>query len=451
LRAAVPKLRAAVLRLEFFGPVRSADPSCDPSFFTMSLPQSSGEWSQSKKTVASRWYPFVSVLVLATVAAVLVISHGASTATELGQVYQYQPSLMDEGSITMDPASTEDAAKEFFRMNEASTQTDEDVPDAGPGHILGGWTHPELVNTPDPSELESFQDPSSEHSGVYDALDYTRTPGAVDTVENSRTTIAALQDQIAASHNEAEEAKRVYEAEKAKSKQLQSEYVKYVRTMQEARQKYGARADANSAQGGLNMWAANARAPDFDNQQADLSQPQQAGNQFVIDENTEDPAAVYRKQFYSQTSPDQPTLSQVQFAFYKNFSLLCFDVAHPSSLVFSRFLLTELLSQSQNAASAPVAERATRQSLVSFDAMPQVEDEAQRRNTVLAAEEQALRDRSVKVQLAQDVARLQLARQRLAAVIHRPSALKVCGDTRGCQRNKLFPRASSSCALIAVV
>ena len=199
-------------------------------------------------------------------------------------------------------------------MNEASTQTDDDVPDAGAGHILDGWTHPELVNAPNPSELESFQDPSSEHAGVYDALDYTRTPGAVDTVETSRTTIAALQDQIAASHNEAEEAKRVYEAEKAKSNQLKSEYVKYVQTMQEARQKYGARANLNSAQsrGGLNMWAANARAPDFDNeaQQAESSQPQQGGNQFVIDQNTEDPAAVYRKQFYSSRA--QPTLSQVQ-------------------------------------------------------------------------------------------------------------------------------------------
>jgi hypothetical protein len=292
----------------------------------MSGLQSSGEWGQSKKSVASRWYPFVGVLAMATVAAVLVISHGASTATELGQVYQYQPALMDEGSITMDPDNTEDAAKEFFRMNEASTQTDDDVPDAGPGHILGGWTHPELVNTPDPSELESFQDPSSEHSGVYNAVDYTRTPGAVDTVENSRSAISALQDQIAATHNEAEEAKRVYEAEKSKSKQLQSEYVKYVRTMQEARQKYGARADPNSAQGGgLNMWAANARAPDFDNeaQQADLSQPQQGSNQFVIDEHTEDPAAVYRKQFYSQSSRVQPTLSQVQTAAFwseKSFS-----------------------------------------------------------------------------------------------------------------------------------
>ena len=44
---------------------------------------------------------------------------------------------------------------------------------------------------------------------------------------------------------------------------------------------------------------------------------------------------------------------------------------------------------------------------------------------MLAAEEQALRDRSVKAELAQDVARLQLARQRLAAVISRPSAFKV--------------------------
>jgi hypothetical protein len=291
----------------------------------MSLLHSSGEWSQSKKSLVSRWYPFVGVLALASVAAVLVISHGASTATELGQVYQYQPSLMDEGSITMDPDSTEDAAKEFFRMNEESTQTDEDVPDAGPGHILDGWTHPELVNTPDPHELESFQDPSSEHRGVYDALDYTRTPGAVDTVENSRTAIAALQDQIAATHNEAEEAKRVYETEKSKSKELQSEYAKYVRTMQEARRKYGARADAIPAQrGGLNMWATNARAPDFDNeaQQADMSQPQQSGNQFVIDENTEDPAAVYRKQFYSQSTQDQPTLAQVQIAaFSVDFSL----------------------------------------------------------------------------------------------------------------------------------
>jgi hypothetical protein len=137
----------------------------------------------------------------------------------------------------------------------------------------------------------------------------------VDTVENSRTTIAALQDQIVASHSEAEEAKRVYEAEKAKSKQLQSEYIKYVRTMQEARQKYGARAEPNAQRGGLNMWAADARAPDFDNeaQQADMSQQQQTGNQFVIDENTEDPAAVYRKQFYAQAAREQPTLSQVLF------------------------------------------------------------------------------------------------------------------------------------------
>jgi hypothetical protein len=105
-----------------------------------------------------------------------------------------------------------------------------------------------------------------------------------------------------------------------------------------------------------------------------------------------------------------------------------------------------MVLSSQNAAAAPVAERATQQSLVSFDAVPQVEDEAQRRATVLAAEEQALRDRSVKVQLAQDVARLQLARQRLAAVIRRPSALKVCADMRGVQRCALFSRASSSVA-----
>jgi uncharacterized membrane protein len=98
----------------------------------------------------------------------------------------------------------------------------------------------------------------------------------------------------------------------------------------------------------------------------------------------------------------------------------------------------------QTGATAPAAERATRQSLVSFDAVPQVEDEAQRRATVLAAEEQALRDRSVKVQLAQDVARLQLARQRLAAVIRRPSALKVGGDGRTmCPSHAL---ASRGCA-----
>jgi hypothetical protein len=113
------------------------------------------------------------------------------------------------------------------------------------------------------------------------------------------------------------------------------------------------------------------------------------------------------------------------------------------SAVSSARLRPELLSQ--NAAAAPVAERATQQSLVSFNAAPQAEDdEAQRRATVLAAEEQALRDRSVKVQLAQDVARLQLARQRLAAVIHRPSALKVCVDGRGVQHGALLARGACS-------
>lgn len=44
----------------------------------------------------------------------------------------------------------------------------------------------------------------------------------------------------------------------------------------------------------------------------------------------------------------------------------------------------------------------------------------------MAAEEQEVRDRSVRAELAQDVARLQLARQRLAAAITRPAAFKVC-------------------------
>ena len=48
-----------------------------------------------------------------------------------------------------------------------------------------------------------------------------------------------------------------------------------------------------------------------------------------------------------------------------------------------------------------------------------------RRAALLSAEEQEVRDRSVRAELAQDVARLQLARQRLAAAITRPSALKV--------------------------
>ena len=261
--------------------------------------------------LAPRWYPITGVLALASFAAVLVISQSAGNGpSELLQYYGSQPQLMDEGSISMDP-NTEDAAKEFFRMNEESTQTDDDVPDAGPGHILGGWTHPELVNPPDPAELQSFQDPS-DHGAVYNPSDYSRTPGAVETVENSRSSIAALQDQIQASHAEAEEAKQVYEAENAKSQQLQAEYLNYVRSMQQAKRRYGRPYGANQATGGLNMWAPNARAPDFDNKNAQQPTAAPQSNEFIIDKDTPDAAAVYRKQFYAEAANAQPTLTQVR-------------------------------------------------------------------------------------------------------------------------------------------
>ena len=269
--------------------------------------------SRESAGAGSLWYSLVGVFALATMVAVVVISQNAGNSTaELLQYFGSQPSLMDEGSITMDP-NTEDAAKEFFRMNEESTQTDDDVPDAGPGHILDGWTHPELVQPPNPAELESFQDPS-DHSAVYDASDYTRTPGAVATAENARSSISALKDQIESSHTEAEEAKRVYEAEEAKSKQLEEEYVKYIRSMQQAKQRYGRQYSSQNARGGLSMWAPHAQAPNFDNQQAQQPIAAPQSDQFVIDKNTADAAAAYRKQFYEESAVAQPTLSQVCFA-----------------------------------------------------------------------------------------------------------------------------------------
>jgi hypothetical protein len=260
-----------------------------------------------RESAGSRWYSLIGVLALASVVAVVVISQSAGSGPqELLQQYGNNPALMDEGSINVDP-NADDAAKEFFRMNEESTQTDDDVPDAGAGHILDGWTHPELVLPPPASEMESFQDPS-DHAAVYDPSDYTRTPGAVETVENARASISALKNQIESAHAEAEDAKQVYEAEKSKSQQLEAEYLKYVQSMQQARRQYGRR---NNARGGLSMWAPHASAPNFDNQQAQPPTAAPQSDQFVIDPSTADPAAMYRKQFYSESAPAQPTLAQV--------------------------------------------------------------------------------------------------------------------------------------------
>lgn len=328
----------------------------------------------------------------------MISQSAGSGPQELLQQYGNNPALMDEGSINVDP-NADDAAKEFFRMNEESTQTDDDVPDAGAGHILDGWTHPELVLPPPASEMESFQDPS-DHAAVYDPSDYTRTPGAVETVENARASISALKNQIESAHAEAEDAKQVYEAEKSKSQQLEAEYLKYVQSMQQARRQYGRR---NNARGGLSMWAPHASAPNFDNQQAQPPTAAPQSDQFVIDPSTADPAAMYRKQFYSESAPAQPTLAQ--------------DGAQPA-----------------------VAQQATQQSLMAFEP---VESNGQggRRAALLSAEEQEVRDRSVRAELAQDVARLQLARQRLAAAITRPSALK----TEPLQVREFCPEGTPGC------
>ena len=85
------------------------------------------------------------------------------------------------------------------------------------------------------------------------------------------------------------------------------------------------------------------------------------------------------------------------------------------------------ISRPQSGEPQAVAQRATQQSLISYGGEPgALNGNEERRAALLAAEEQEVRDRSVRAELAQDVARLQLARQRLAAAITRPAAFKVC-------------------------
>ena len=206
----------------------------------------------------------VGVLAMASIAAVLIIAvserAGPTALQSLGQ-----PALMDEGSITMDP-NAENPAAEFFRQNEESTQTDDDVPDAGAGNILPGWTHPELVQPPNPAELQSFESPDR-RSSVYSQTDYERTPGALETVNNARGSVSALQERIAVAHAEAEQAKKVFEEENAKSQQLKREYLEEVRKAQEARLQRGGRAARQNwsydrdTKKPLGMWAPHPLAP----------------------------------------------------------------------------------------------------------------------------------------------------------------------------------------------
>ncbi|EKX42344.1 hypothetical protein GUITHDRAFT_153590, partial [Guillardia theta CCMP2712] len=240
--------------------------------------------NKSKRVKASIAATLCGAILLACI--VVFTTHRNTTILE----NDLSKSLMEEGSISINPESDNPAAD--FYANSESAGSDEDVEDAGPGNHLGGWTHPELLDPPSPEQLQSFVDPKQKQPLVLRPEDYMRNPGSAFTLDHDIEEVKKIQQNLQKTHEEAQAAKSTYEKEEQKSAALRKEYVDYVnkvKQMEMMRRQAMVSGAYPSGQGmmgrGKNMmWGAYAQAPQHKNSKAGT-------DQFIIDsEQMEDPA-----------------------------------------------------------------------------------------------------------------------------------------------------------------
>jgi len=241
---------------------------------------------------------------------------------ELEQQLQQQKAdsnLMEEGTINVD-ASSDNPAADFFAAGEDAGD-DEDVPDAGKGGVLPGWTKPELLKKPDPAELESFQAPSG-NGPVFNSVDYDRNPGAISAVNSARDSISRIRDSIKEAHAAAEKAKARFEEEKEAAAVEEDKYRKQVQqeAMMRARMaaaqrrglvaghNWGVGSDTVQRSQGAKMWGAPTAQQQQQQQQQQQGVKDQGNNVMIDPDSTDDAAAEYRKAMYKGKEGDEAKL-----------------------------------------------------------------------------------------------------------------------------------------------
>jgi len=172
----------------------------------------------------------LAMALLCAAALTMVAYHGSQKPVELAPANA--AGLMEEGSIQLDPNS-ENPSADFYANSEAATGQDEDVEDAGPGGHLDGWTHPELLEPPNPEDLQSFVSEDAA-APVFNPSDYQYSQGAVQGVLSARNAIQNIQEELSHAHEEAEAAKDKYAEEEHKSAALKQEYAEYMQKMRQA-------------------------------------------------------------------------------------------------------------------------------------------------------------------------------------------------------------------------